>query len=522
MGKLDQPEMRSTLSSIRLAFEMPQLLSVSSGLLHSIILPIYSFLFFNNRMDKTTEIKAEKAKQLSKPTKHIFMVLLPIPILIAVGVIGNVQGWIGNSVRAEGSEVDVVMSIPEAKVKDLEKDKKYGNYSFENPLSDVNGLGISLDDNSNINSKMLNGETGSSMGISSNDDKTADALAEEMRSNARNKKIINSNEVTLSSQQKKNRAWEKSLEQQRGINRNVNSTVDAMYQTPTFSGEDRFDQIRLSKEEQQRIRANEKLLDLLDKQIQQQGQSNVGASVFQPISNTAPSKNPGSAVRKVNFNVEPHGIVAIGTNGREGGNAFYGLDGRKLRNNRPTKTNGSIRAVVHGDGDGITVTNGSSVAIRMQDETVVGMNDEPIVLPKNTLVYGVARMNGDRIDITVSKIRMDNFIYNVHLQAYDLDGRKGLYVPDMKLKQHASSSIVQGSTQLASPGYIVGGSVGQQVGGQLASQGVGMALNAGKNILTRKAQQPKASIRPNYHILLKSGTDTPETKLDEDEEGQIN
>lgn len=466
-------------------------------------------------MDKTTEIKAEKAKQLSKPTKHVFMVLLPLPLLIAVGIIGNIQGWIGKSARAEGSDVGLAMSVPEAKVKDLEKDKKYGTYSLETPLNEVNGLGISLDDNSNINSKMLNGETGSSMGISSNDAKTVDALAEDMKSNVRNRNIANSSEVLLSSEHKKNRAWEKSLEQQRGINRNVNSTVDAMYRNPSLSREESFDQTRMSKEEQQRIRANEKLLDLLDKQIQQQGQLNVGASVSQPISNTARSGNPAPAVKRDNFIVEPHGNVAIGTNGREGGNAFYGLNGRKLRNNRPTKTSGSIRAVVHGDGDGITVTNGSSVAVRMQDETIVGIDGEPLILQKNTLVYGVVRINGDRIDITVSKIRVDNFIYNVHLDAYDLDGRKGLYVPDMKLKQRASSSIVQGSTQLASPGYIVGGSVGQQVGGQLASQGVGMALNAGKNIVTRKAQQPKALIRPNYQILLRSGTATPEMNLDE-------
>ncbi len=471
-------------------------------------------------MDKTTEIKAEKAKQLSKPTQHVFVVLLPIPILIIVGVIGNIQGWIGKSARAEGSDVGVSMSVPEAKVKDLEKDRKYGNYSSEVPLNDVNGLGISLDDNSNINSKMLNAEAGTSMGISSNNEKTVEALTEEMVAYAKNENITTSSE-RLSSQQKKNRAWEKSLEQQRGINQNVNSTVDAMYRNPSLSREERFNQANNSKEEQQRIRTNEKLLELLDKQIQQQEQQGVSSIAFQPKVNTEPKGNPVSIATRDNFVVEPSQQLAIGANGRDGGNSFYGLNGRKLRNSRPSKTSGSIRAVIHGDGDGITVTNGSSVAIRMQDETIVGIDGEPLVLPNNTLVYGEARINGDRIDITVSKIRIDNFIYNVHLDAYDLDGRKGLYVPDMKLKQRASSSIVQGSTQFASSGYIVGGSVGQQVGGQLASQGVGMALNAGKNILTRKAQQPKASIRPNYQILLRSGTATSEVILDE-EESQIN
>jgi hypothetical protein len=41
-------------------------------------------------MDKTADLKAEKAKQLSKPTKHVFMVLLPIPVFIAIGIMGNI------------------------------------------------------------------------------------------------------------------------------------------------------------------------------------------------------------------------------------------------------------------------------------------------------------------------------------------------------------------------------------------------------------------------------------------------
>lgn len=465
-------------------------------------------------MDKTTEIKAEKAKQLSKPSKHIFMVLLPIPILIVVGIMGNIQGWIGKSEKGTSDDLGMAMTVPDAKVKDLEKDKKYGNYSVETPLNDVNGLGISFDDNSNINSKMLNGETGTSMGIASNNDKSVDDLAAEMGSNANRGSSVTSNEDKLSSQQKKNRAWENSVAQQRGLNRKVNSTVDAMYRNPSLSREERLGQERMSTEERQRIQANEKLLDLLDRQIQQQGQPGVGTSAV-PVRTTV-SRRGNSIVKSENYEIEPYQGAAIGTNGREGGNSFYGLNGRKLRNTRPLKISSSIRAAVHGDGDGITVTNGSSVAIRMQDETVIGIEGESLVLPKNTLVYGISRINGDRIDITVSKIRMDNFIYNVQMEVYDLDGRKGLYVPDMKLKQRTNSSIVQGSTQLASPGYIVGGSVGQQVGGQLASQGVGMALNAGKNILTRKAQQPKAQIRPNYQILLRSGTATTAMNLNED------
>ena len=50
----------------------------------------YCYPLFNRYMDKTADLKAEKAKQLSKPTKHVFMVLLPIPVFIAIGIMGNI------------------------------------------------------------------------------------------------------------------------------------------------------------------------------------------------------------------------------------------------------------------------------------------------------------------------------------------------------------------------------------------------------------------------------------------------
>ncbi|MPR37389.1 hypothetical protein [Salmonirosea aquatica] len=232
-------------------------------------------------MDKTTQIKAEKAKQLSKPSKHLFVLLLPVPILVAVGIMGNIQGWIGKPEEGTKDDLGLAMTVPDAKVKDLEKVKKYGNYSVETPMNDVNGLGISFDDNSNINSKMLNGETGNSLGIASNTDKAVNNLTAEMGAKSKRGGSVASYEVNLSSQQKKNRVWENSHAQQRGLNRNVNTTIDAIYRNPLLSQEEQSGQDRMGIEERQRIQANEKLLDLLDKQIQQQGQPGTGTLVTQ-------------------------------------------------------------------------------------------------------------------------------------------------------------------------------------------------------------------------------------------------
>lgn len=465
-------------------------------------------------MAEHVEIKAEKAKSLSKPTKHIFMILLPLPLLLGLGIIGNMQGWIGGAKAEKTSEVGLDLKIPDAKVKDLKKDEKYDpTQKLSTDMQPVAGLGLSLDNNSDFNSRLIEGDQSNSTGIEANSKADVDAFEKSIgASNSRNYSK-STEDLKLTSQQRKDKMRIANQNQQLAYNRDVNRTVDKMYNNPVVDREEKAEKARMTREEEQRLKANDKLLAMLDRQMNQQQSTQIKQpSNVQPINNFSVGNQSGrnrpqttlpanSDSYSVEVNTSP-----IGTNGKEGGNGFYGLNGNKVKNNRPSKVKGSIKAVIHGDGDGITVTNGSSVSIRMQDETKIMIEGEPLILSKNTLVYGIARITGDRIDITVNTIRVNNFIYNVSLVAYDLDGRKGLYVPDMVIKQQVNNSLSQGSTQMMSPSYVMGGSVGQQVGGQLASQGVNMVMQTGRNILQRKMQQPKAQVRSNYQILLRAGS----------------
>lgn len=475
-------------------------------------------------MAAATEIKAEKAKALSKPSKHLFMILLPLPFLVGIGIVGNQQGWIGGPKQEVNKEVGLDLAIPDAKVKELKKDQKYdAAASLLGDMQPVSGLGITLDDNANINSRMMAGDNNNVSGLEPNTKSDVEAFAKSMRAANKGTGALSSEDMKLTSQQRKNKVRQSSIAQQNAYNRDVNRTVNNMYNNPAAEREERAEKARAIREEEQRLKANDKLLAMLDKQMNQQNQPvqrpmNVSQNAIPR--NYSPGGNKGQNTQsRDEYSVEVN-TSSIGTNGREGGNGFYGLNGTKVKSNRPSKVKGSIRAVVHGDGDGITVTNGSSVSIRMQDETKIMIEGEPLILPKNTLVYGIARIIGDRIDISVNTIRVNNFIYNVSLVAYDLDGRKGLYVPDMRIKQQVNNSLAQSSTQMMSPSYVMGGSVAQQVGGQLASQGVNMVMQTGRNVLQRKMQQPKAQVRPNYQILLKAGKNNEESETEEETESE--
>ncbi len=457
-------------------------------------------------MKVQTDLKAEKAKQLSIPSRHVFRVLLPIPMLVSLGFVGNMQGWIGSSENQATPASGLTMTIPDARVKDLPKDRKYDQAYGGNTLSKVNGIGITLDENSNMNSRMIGGEKRSATGIDENELTAVEELATEMGARNTTGTAVSARQLKQTSEQRKINAWNQANARQRVIGQQVGNSMDHMYRNPALSQSEEAEQTRLAREEEQRLRANEKLLELLDRQVQQQGQPVRYTPAAVRNSEQSAVDGKGQLVQKEYHKVQPHVRTVIATPDREPGNAFYGLNGSKIRRTRPEKIRGTIRAVVHGEGEGVSVTNGTPVALRMQEETQIRVGSEALILPENALVYGITRLNGDRVYITVSTIRLDNFLYPVRLEAFDLDGQKGLHVPDLKIKQQTANTLVQGSSQLVSPGYIVGGTVGQQVGGQLASQGIGAALNAGKNLLQRKTQQPRARIQPNYQILLRSAS----------------
>lgn len=67
---------------------------------------------------------------------------------------------------------------------------------------------------------------------------------------------------------------------------------------------------------------------------------------------------------------------------------------------------------------------------------------------------------------------------------------------------------------------VVGqGTVGQQVGTQVAMQGVRQAIQGARQLVTARASTPKVTIRANYKILLKSDKAIPTSSTNDSYEG---
>lgn len=94
----------------------------------------------------------------------------------------------------------------------------------------------------------------------------------------------------------------------------------------------------------------------------------------------------------------------------------------------------TIRACVHNDQ---TLMDGQTVKLRLLEPLQAGN----IIVPKNSLVSGSAKVQGERLEILVSSLEYAGNIIPVELAVYDSDGQKGLSVPS-SLEQEAAKEAM--------------------------------------------------------------------------------
>lgn len=82
----------------------------------------------------------------------------------------------------------------------------------------------------------------------------------------------------------------------------------------------------------------------------------------------------------------------------------------------------TISVCVHGDQ---TVISGQSVRLRLLEPMRVGRHE----LPRNSLITGDCRIQGERMDITISQVEYSGNIIPVELAVYDNDGQPGIFIP---------------------------------------------------------------------------------------------
>ena len=140
-----------------------------------------------------------------------------------------------------------------------------------------------------------------------------------------------------------------------------------------------------------------------------------------------------------------------------------------------------------------TVTDGQAVRLRLLEPMAV---DERII-PKESIIVGATKIQGERLCITVTSIENGKMIIPVELSVYDTDGQQGIFIPN--------SMEVSAAKEVAAN---MGGSMGSSINissdakAQLASD-IGKGLIQGTSqYVAKKMRTVKVHLKAGYQVLL--------------------
>ncbi len=150
----------------------------------------------------------------------------------------------------------------------------------------------------------------------------------------------------------------------------------------------------------------------------------------------------------------------------------------------------TIAAVIHDDQ---TVVDGQTTRLRLIEPLMAGT----MIIPENTIITGLAKIQGERLDILISSIEYQGTIIPVEMLTFDSDGQKGIYIPG-SLEMNAVKEIV------ANMGNSVGTSftMTQSTGAQLTSDLSKGAIQGVSAYMQKKIRQIKVTLKSGYRVML--------------------
>ena len=150
----------------------------------------------------------------------------------------------------------------------------------------------------------------------------------------------------------------------------------------------------------------------------------------------------------------------------------------------------TISACVYG---AQSVTDGQAVRLRLLEPMAVADK----IIPRNAVVVGTAKIQGERLDIEITSLEYAGTIIPVELAVYDTDGQPGIFIPN-SMEMNAVREVAAN----------MGGSLGSSInistnaGAQLASD-LGKGLIQGTSqYIAKKMRTVKVHLKSGYKVML--------------------
>lgn len=420
--------------------------------------------------------------------KYLFL-MAAVFVVFVVGIILFNLGVFKREKAVESENELSAMAPPKAKSKEIVEEKYASNFSK------------SMNERSNEDMENLSAFTDKEIKYSNRSNENLSDEEYQAVVSSANSNPQYSPKYQRTTKQKLDNKFQLANQRQQKLN-NYYSRQD----TPLFkkSKEDiREEQLELEEKE-----LNLKTAGLVLNNLEKLNQSskNYGSEII-PYQKPEPQKQ--SNLKAVNNNPIAQGQLSPETAPNTIGNRFKktGFFSETSSIKRTSFTeNESIPAVVHGDAEGSIVTNGSTIKVRLLENTFFLIDKEKMLLNKGTLITGIVKVNGDRLMISISNIRLGNSIYPVSIQAFDIDGGMGLNIPNASGKALLDRTLSNAAARplAGTQIFVPSGGVVRQVGTQLALQASQSVMQGVQNFDRSRRSSPKVTVRPNYKILLKT------------------
>ena len=175
-------------------------------------------------------------------------------------------------------------------------------------------------------------------------------------------------------------------------------------------------------------------------------------------------------------------VSSLGSSSNRGFNTSVGV--------QRTSSKNTISAVIANDQ---TIANGQPVRLRLTEPMWVGNR----LVPRNTIITGESRLQGERLEIEISSVESEGSVYEVELQVFDSDGQEGINIPN-SMESDALKEIG------ANMGSTVGSSINisTNAGAQIVSDAGRGILNGVSSYLTKKVREVKVHLKAGYKVML--------------------
>jgi conjugative transposon TraM protein len=122
-----------------------------------------------------------------------------------------------------------------------------------------------------------------------------------------------------------------------------------------------------------------------------------------------------------------------------------------------------------------------------------------MIIPRNTVMSGTAKIQGERLEITVNSLENDGTILPVELTVYDLDGQRGIFIPNLQ-ELSAAKEIAANMGTSAGTSINLSNDAGEQF---LADMGRNL-IQGVSQFTAKKLREVKVHLKAGYRVYLLS------------------